>query len=190
MDDVVSGDATPVSYPKRDILTRVTLSVILYASACSCAPMNRVPMTLRPDTRIIATVIVDSLPVAQTLAILRAALPNEAAVCYTGVLRDTVTADSVHALVLHLTGAQSARQDSADAHNVWFHNDGAVEPCDHPMAVGHSHPNLGYECDESDHDSSLLFDETAALVSLAWCMNGEVQFFYQDGRRHLQRWRN
>lgn len=169
-----------------------SLSALLWATTCwSCAVAPRIPMVPRPDTRNIWGVTVDSLAVAQTLEMFRAAMPKEASVCYRGAIRDTlyVGSDSVvrRALLLHLTSAYASRADSADLYHVWYSvgNAGCDETA---IASGHSHPHVGLVCDHSDNDVNVLFENPRLLASLVWCLNGWVQIYWQDGRRNARRW--
>lgn len=167
------------------------LSGLLLLSACGGCANSLVPRTMRPDTRQILGVTVDSTAVAQTFVILRAAYPNEASVCYTGIVHDTVFVgrDQVlrRALLLKLTEATVSQQDSANHFHVWYSKPGAG--CDKTaIAAGHSHPSMSARCDQSDDDAILLFQTPRMLVSLAWCANGSVSVLWQDGRRSVQRW--
>ncbi len=143
-------------------------------------------MVLRPDTRMLWGVTIDSVAFRQTMEAFQAALPNEVAVCYTGVVRDTafeVSNGLANALLLIIDSATVAPQDSADR----FHVYGPTCP-NGTIAVGHSHPYATF-CDQSDQDARLLFNQRKALVSIIWCLNGETQILYQDGRRNMARWR-
>lgn len=153
-----------------------------------CGTPHRVPMAWRPDTRMVWGVHLDSLAMDETMSILRAALPHEAGVCYTGTLRDTAfvrpeRGDTVQAALLSITGAVPALQDSADDYHVY-----GVHCATPSIAVGHSHP-YAVSCDHSRPDALALFANRAALVSLAWCGDGNVSLLYQDGRREVGRWR-
>ena len=181
--------------PKRsriDPVSRLVIGLSLLAATCgSCAHRSLVPMVPRPDTRRVRVVHVDSAAVRGTMQILEAALPSEAAVCYGGRLYDsTVTRANgqvVPVLVLMLNTVAVAEADSADAFNVYRPH------CTTPLiALGHSHPynqRYGLPCDHSDDDAALLLNTPRALVSLAWCGDGQLQFFWQDGRRGITRWR-
>lgn len=147
-------------------------------------------MTPRPDTRMIWGVHLDSLAITGTLQLLQAGLPNEAAICYHGEVRDTLfqapDGTQVEAQIILVHSVTPAVQDSADNFHVYF--TGRHAGCSDEIAVGHSHPYASV-CEQSDDDARLLFGDPKALVSLAWCMNGEVQLMYQDGRRGVHQWR-
>lgn len=168
---------------------RWSLGTILWASTCSaCHPASLVPMTWRPDTRMIWGVHLDSVAVRQTMQVLQKALPNEGAVCYQGALHDTLMVavpdgTSVRVKLLWLSSAVEADHDSVDKFHVY-----GVD-CHGPVvAVGHSHP-YSVVCTQSDPDALLLFGKTEALASIAWCGNGEAETMWQDGRRDVNRWR-
>lgn len=168
-------------------LERWAIGTLLLATTCSCAVPRVVPMVPRPDTRMIYAIHVDSLAVESTMAILRAALPSEGAICYRGAIVDTafVRQDSsrVQAKMLILTAATKALQDSADLFHVYgVHCDGTE------IAIAHSHP-YSPNCDQSVDDAIVLFDDSRALASIVWCGNGETEVLYQDGRRTTSRWR-
>ena len=164
------------------------LALILWATTClACAHRPPVPWVQRPDTREIWAVTVDSVALSQTMTVFQVSYPNEAAVCYGGTLRDTVfvmPGKYAVAKLLHLQTASAAQQDSATQFYVF----GPRCP-QGTVAIGHSHPYAKTWCDQSDPDARLLFSQRYALVSIVWCLSGEVQILYQDGRRNTQRWR-
>lgn len=170
---------------------KLALGAILLGMTCAgCAQSRVVPMTLRPDTRAIWAVHIDSTPLMETLQILQAGLPNEAAVCYHGELRDTVfespEGERGIAKIIVIHSVTPAVPDSVDLYHVYF--TGLHAGCVGEIAFGHSHPHVDI-CDQSDDDARLLFGDPKALVSLAWCQNGEVNLLWQDGRRSTHRWR-
>lgn len=166
-------------------LERWALGAILYATTCtSCAPPGLVPMVWRPDTRMVVGVRMDSVAAAGSIAVFRAASPNEAAVCYRGVLRDSTDSPLK---ILELTGVSPAASDSADPRDVWFGSTNAgCGP--QTVAIGHSHPPDA-RCDHSDRDAYTLFGYPSALVSVVWCPSGELSYLWQDGTRTAGRWR-
>lgn len=154
----------------------------------SCATNGPVPMVPRPDTRNIGIVQLDSTVVRGTLEIFQRALPKEAAVCYQGVLRDTVIHD-IDVLWLELISVTEAQADSSSEFYVWFP---AIPRtgCAEAIATGHSHPHVGGNlCTHSDSDANVMFNDPRLLVSLVWCPDGRAQVLYQDGRRTDTRWR-
>lgn len=168
---------------------RWSLGTILWASTCSaCHPASLVPMTWRPDTRMIWGVHLDSVAVRQTMQVLQKALPNEGAVCYQGALHDTLMVavpdgTSVRVKLLWLTSAVEADHDSVDK----FHVYGVDCPGTH-VAIGHSHP-YSHDCDHSLPDADVLAGDTQSLVSIVWCGGGDAQVMYQDTRRTVSPWR-
>lgn len=165
------------------------LACILWATTCvACAHPRLVPYVSRPDTRMVWGVTVDTAAFRQTIQAFQDAHPNESAVCYHGVVRDTlfqVSNGTAKALLLWLQTVTPAQQDSADKFNVY----GPRCP-EETIGIGHSHPHAGNWCDHSDTDVRLLFSQRYALVSIIWCLNGESQVLYQDGRRTTIRWRD
>lgn len=162
---------------------------VFLLAVMSCVHPRLVPMVRRPDTRRIRVIHLDSAATVGTLQLLQAALPNEGAVCYTGQVYDsTMTTNDgslVPVLVLMLNGVTAAPADSATRVFIF-------RPRCSSLAIGHSHPynaQYGLACDQSDEDSNWLFNTPQALVSLAWCGDGVVQFLWQDGRRGEIRWR-
>lgn len=174
-------------------LERWCIAALLVGMCASCLPpRGPVPIVARPDTRRIWFVHLDSAALHGTLTILQAALPNETSVCYYGNLADTTVATDngeVTGLILHLRSVREGVADSANLYHVYYSKPGAG--CDRQaIAAGHSHP-YAEVCDQSDDDSGVLFENSQFLVSLAWCaVTGEVQVFWQDGRRKIGRWRS
>jgi len=161
------------------------LSLLMIGSSCwACAPL-KVPMTLRPDTRVIGGVEIDSSVVRGIMEFYQSALPNEAALCLVGVLSDTVVNDQSWK-VIRVTGAVPAVQDSADLYHVYFSvpRSGCREPF---VGVSHDHPITGV-CEHSIPDALLLASDPRALFSVVFCAGGDTQLMLSDGRRFMGRW--
>lgn len=155
-----------------------------------CRPAGLVPMALRPDTRGLSGVMIDSLAASPAIAALRSAYPNEGAVCFYGTLRDTVINAEPRRLI-RVHRMEVAAHDSADLYHVYL----VARPrsgCFGAGLVGaaHSHPYaLAPEaCTQSDLDANVIFADPRLLFSLIFCGDGRAELMYQDGRRIADRW--
>ncbi len=137
----------------------------------NCAPVPRVPMVWRPDTRALTGVVFDSATIRQTVELMRSAFPNERAVCFYGELLDSTIDGSSRRLVF-VRSMRPAIEDSANEFRVWFHD----------------RPRSGRPCTHSDPDSNVLFTDTRVLFTMVFCADGRAEVFYQDGRRSQDMW--
>jgi hypothetical protein len=146
-------------------------------------------MVPRPDTRQIAQVTLDSGVLASMVEQFRAAFPNEAALCLTGAVRDTVV-EGERWLVVQVTGSTLAESDSADEYRVYFSTP-RTGCADAPGLIGaaHDHTQIRYVCTHSDPDANVLFADTRLLFALVFCGDGNSEALFQDGRRLPARWR-
>lgn len=157
---------------------------------CSSA-RTLVPLVLRPDTRSVGTIVLDSAALHGTLDVLQAALPNEGAVCLYGELGDT-TLYGEPRLALRIRRAMRAQADSVDRLHVFFPEQPRTG-CLPGGLVGaaHSHPYAGEPgpCTHSDPDARVLFTDPRLLATLVFCGDGRGEVLLQDGRRWPMRWR-
>lgn len=152
-----------------------------------------IPLTLRPDTRGIEAVTVDSSAVAILLTTFKTALPNEVSLCLYGEVHDSLFADATvkgtHRLA-HAHRAIPATEDSADYAHIWYHT--RETRCRGPALIGmaHDHPQepAWAPCGNSDPDAILLADDARMLFSLVVCPDGRGEILLQDGRRFRFRW--
>lgn len=154
-----------------------------------CAPASPVRLVPRPDTRRISGVLIDSATHRRTLTILRAAYPSEAAVCFSGALRDSII-DGQRRRLVAVEHVRPAIADSADKFNVWFPR-GLIGGClPGAIGVGHSHTHAPFPspCSHSPNDADLLFQDVGLLFSLIFCADGRAELLYQDGRRYPDTW--
>lgn len=170
---------------RHDRIFDIALSLLVGCGACASSPP--IPLTLRPDTRRIAAVQIDSATMAVILGTFRTAFPKEAALCLLGVVRDT-TLDLNPWLVVRVTSAIPAQADSADAYHVFFSK--PPSGCERPGLVGaaHDHTVPTTTCTHSYSDANLVFADRRLLFSVVFCSDGWAESLYQDGRRVLARW--
>lgn len=157
---------------------------------CACAH-PALPDMVRPDTRRLSGVVLDSASMRETLLVFRTAYPNEAAMCYYGAVRDTILEGEPHLLVF-VTEARPAVYDSADSFHVWFPR-GQVGGCvrqDKLVGVSHAHQHThaGVPCSHSHPDAWSLMENRRALFSLVFCADGQLEVLFQDGRRLADNW--
>jgi len=156
----------------------------------NCAPVPRVPMVWRPDTRALTGVVFDSATIRQTVELMRSAFPNERAVCFYGELLDSTIDGSSRRLVF-VRSMRPAIEDSANEFRVWFH-DRPRSGCagDALVGIAHDHPHAVQirPCTHSDPDSNVLFNDTRVLFTMVFCADGRAEVFYQDGRRSQDMW--
>lgn len=156
----------------------------------SCAVPHLVPMRLRPDTRRVAGIYLDTAIARTGGQILQAALPKEGSFCFYGGGRDTIIADRPM-LVLVPQHVIEARHDSADEFHVWY-PEGLEAGCAPAglLGIAHSHPYVtaGDPCSHSIPDDFLLSTARDALFSIVFCGDGRLEVMYQDGRRIPDRW--
>jgi len=148
-----------------------------------------VPLVLRPDTRAIVSLHIDSLALSAMVAVFRAAYPNEAALCLVGTVRYTVIAES-RQLAVRVTGAIPAQSDSADPYHVFFPAAPRTGCASVSGLIGaaHDHTSLGHACTHSYPDADVLFGDPRLLFTLVFCADGMSEVLYQDGRRVSARW--
>jgi hypothetical protein len=146
-------------------------------------------MVLRPDTRRIIEVQLDSTQLAAMVTEFRGAFPKEVALCLRGTLVDT----TVHGQrwgVVRITGVGRAQSDSSDVYHVFFPAHPRTGCADAPDLVGaaHDHTQPGYVCTHSYPDAEVLFTDPRLLFTLVFCSDGWTEALYQDGRRVPTRW--
>lgn len=163
------------------------MKAILLVLLVGCS-QARVPTVVRPDTREIVGVVLDSSAMRATIRTYQMAYPNEAAMCYYGAVRDTTIDGQRQRFAWVLRGIPAA-QDSADAFNVWFAR-GLLSGCLSKGLIGisHAHQNNSGYCSHSVPDARVLMENRRALFSLVFCADGQLEVLYQDGRRVPDNW--
>jgi len=154
----------------------------------ACSPyQSKVPMTLRPDTRKIVWVTVDTSVFREMLENFEAAMPNETVMCLDG---EVSKIDTLEVLKVRVTKATLAIIDSSDDMNAYLPSE-PVNGCETTkdlVGIAHDHV-IPVRCDQSDPDANVLFVDKRLLFGLVFCLDGWTQILYQDGRRGLTRWR-
>jgi hypothetical protein len=147
-------------------------------------------MVLRPDTRRIAGIRLDSTPLNVMIREFRAAFPKEVALCLRGTLADTTVEGGQRWGIVTITGVSRAQSDSSDVYHVFFPARPRTGCADAPDLVGaaHDHTTLGHACTHSYPDAEVLFTDPRLLFTLVFCTNGWTEALYQDGRRVPARW--
>lgn len=165
----------------------LALAALLVVPACN--PARHVPMVLRPDTRAIGHLIIETETVATMVGLFRAAYPNEAALCLTGAVRDTVV-DGSSWLLVNVTDAGLAQADSVDPYHVFFPRVPRTGCAGPVVGIAHDHiySPPSEPCTHSLPDALVLFNETRALVSIVFCGDGRSEVLFQDGRRAGSHW--
>lgn len=165
-----------------------------YVAACTFSfPLATVK---RVDTRnIVGFRFTDSLLINYTETKMRAALPLETALCYTGFIKDTTyfakkfmnPLDSIEVTrqLVVITGASEANIQEAESTYIRYHNAIACDPKPNLIAIIHSHPGIPAftSCNHSDVDA--LFNhgkQTKYIMSFVWCPYG-LGVLWADGRR-------
>lgn len=163
------------------------LALLLLIAGCSSYP---VPMTSRPDTRQLDGIFMDSSAIRVAIQTFQSAYPNEAAVCFYGVVKDTLW-DNQSELLVMVRSAGPAVADSADPYHVWFPR-GSLSGCQPRGLIGvghaHQHANASRPCAHSDVDAWALLQNRPALFSMVFCSDGRLQVLWQDGRRSDDAW--
>ncbi len=174
-----------MAQPRMSWREKLWLSLLMIAASCWACGSPTIRLVLRPDTRVIGGVSIDSSIVRGIVEYYRAAFPNEAALCLQGTLRDTVV-NGDRWVVVQVTGAVPAVADSSDFAHVYFSTprSGCVQPF---IGVSHDHPIAGV-CEHSIPDALLLASDPRALFSVVFCAGGDTQLMLQDGRRFMGRW--
>jgi hypothetical protein len=146
-------------------------------------------MVLRPDTRTVGHFALTGEAVTEMVERFRAAYPNEAALCLSGFVRDTLV-EGNRWIVAQVTGVTVARSDSADQFHVFFPRVPRTGCADPIIAIAHDHifTPPSEACTHSLPDALVLFNETRALVSVVFCGDGRSEAMFQDGRRVASRW--
>ena len=167
--------------------------VLLLTGLLSCTPAgwspSKVPMTLRPDTRKIVWVSLDSTVIRKLTESFEAAMPNETVMCVDGVVSE-ITVGEIPALKVKITDVTQAIVDSATPVNAFLPSK-PLNGCKNSLdlvGIAHSHVLPG-QCNQSDPDANLLFIDKRLLFGLVFCIDGWTQILYQDGRRGLTRWK-
>lgn len=167
-------------------MIKVLWAVLILISVSMCSYSKRIPKVLRPDTRRIGFMQLDTV-VSPITAQFRAAFPNESAMCLLGSVRDTTVEESKWLLV-EITEAIPAVVDSVDNFHVWFPIASGCEHNSRLVGATHSHTHLGYVCSHSDQDALMLFADKRLLFSMVFCADGYLEVLYQDGRRYTRQW--
>lgn len=170
--------------------------MIVYVGACGIATSLPLSTVERLDTRnIIGFHFADPALIEYTAKVIKAALPNETSLCYTGFIKDTTyysreswesldTIEVTRQLVI-ITGASPASIKDAGSDYIDYMDDTA---CNHEpdlIATMHSHPGGSpfERCDHSDADA--LFNhkkQTKYVMSFVYCAYG-IAILWADGRR-------
>lgn len=175
------------------------ISMIVYVGACAISTSLPLSTVERLDTRnIIGFRFADSMLVSYTAEVIRAALPNETSLCYTGFIRDTTfyaresryssdTTEITRQQVI-ITGASEANVEEAGPRYLNYVDEVACGDSPDLIATVHSHPTAGpfSECTHSDTDA--IFNhkkQTRYVMSFVWCPYG-VGILWADGRRWEQ----
>jgi hypothetical protein len=154
-------------------------------------PRALVPWVLRPDTRGLAGVLIDSVIGRRTGAIFDQALPREAAVCFYGSIADTVV-DEQPLRFIRIEQVRPSQIDSASEEHVFFPID-PVTGCSGRGLIGwgHSHPGIRSfleACTHSDLDANVTFRDPRLLIGIVFCADGRGEVLFQDSRRYPLRW--
>lgn len=161
----------------------VLISLAMLLALACLKYQQRVPMVLRPDTRRIGYINIDSTVLGPIMQHFRTEFPNEGAVCLYGRVE---TVEKYLAItVTHFTPAVI---DSADEFNVWFPFASGCIDNKELLAVAHTHTHVNYACTHSFPDANVLFVDKRLLFTLVFCGDGFTEALYQDGRRVLTRW--
>lgn len=169
-----------------------TLLTLLALAICgSCArPGVIIPMRWRPDTRAIQGVRIELPAFEQMMQVLQTSLPNEGAVCFFGVVKDTVLDDVPRRLGI-VRHVEPVVAESVTVDHVYFA--GNAIGCATPGLIGgaHSHPYSAEPapCAHSDDDANVVFVDRRVLFSIVVCGDGRLEVMYQDGRRFSSRWK-
>lgn len=164
--------------------------LLLLVGVISCTPyQTKVPMVLRPDTRKIVWVSLDSTIIRKLAEGFEAAMPNETVMCVDGVVSE-ITVGEIPALKVKITDVTQAVVESATVVNAYLPSK-PLNGCEsNPDLVGIAHDHvIPGQCNQSDLDANLLFIDKRLLFGLVFCIDGWTQILYQDGRRGLTRWK-
>lgn len=147
-----------------------------------CTARGPVPMTLRPDTRHIILVSLDTAALEKALTLFRVSAPNEASICWYGKVKPLLK-DGEEWLQVDVEGFNISAADSVSEYHV-FYPRGIPGGCvgDY-IGLSHSHTHSGHFCTHSYDDAAVLFSARKALFSIVFCYNGDAELLYQDGRR-------
>jgi hypothetical protein len=167
----------------------VVLGLLVVWLAGCARPQPLVPLVPRPDTRRITSFEMDSTLVRRSAEQFVAALPNEASLCLDGQLGPRP--DRPGYLHVALTGIRPAAADSADQFHVYLVR--APKSGCAPgqlVALAHDHTTTGSleQCEHSDPDAFVLFEDIRVLFSLVFCSEGRGEVLFQDGRRGTFVW--
>jgi hypothetical protein len=162
--------------------------VLLLIGLIACTPPQaKVPMTLRPDTRKIVWVTLDTAVFRGMLETFDAALPNETVMCLDG---EVSKIDTLEVLKVRVTKATLAIIDSSNDMTAYLPTEpvNGCETTKNLVGIAHDHV-IPVRCEQSDPDANVLFVDKRMLFGLVFCLDGWTQILYQDGRRGLTRWR-
>ena len=174
--------------------------MLVYVAACGIATSLPLSTVERLDTRnIIGFRFANSILIDYTVEMIKAALPNEVALCYTGFISDTTfyaresrysadTTEITRQLVI-ITGASEANVEEAGPRYLNYVDETACDDVPDLIAIAHSHLSVGpYDhCDHSNLDA--IFNhkkQTKYVMSFVWCRYG-VGILWADGRRGERR---
>jgi hypothetical protein len=165
--------------------------LLLLIGILSCEPgyQTHVPMALRPDTRRIVWVSLDSSIINVLVENFEKAMPNETVMCIEGEVSE-VSLNDTKALRVRITNATPAIVDSATEVSAYLPSKplNGCKTTQDLVGIAHDHVVPG-QCNQSDPDANLLFVDTRLLFGLVFCIDGWTQILYQDGRRGLTRWK-
>lgn len=171
--------------------------VLVYVVACAphAPPGILMPTVIRADTRhFVGFRFTTRTVVNRALQIVRAAWPNETAMCLYGFAQDTIyltpqfmnPLDSVRVdkKIAIIDSVTAANVEKTGTNFVTYIDGVACDPNERLIAVAHSHPMPQFgNCDHSDTDAIFQHaKEQKYWFSLVFCYNSN-SIMWADGRR-------